>query len=62
MGAAKGLKPGNTFTEGNRSYVVEKVNPDGSYEASAVTQVVAEQNHAPAKRRTRSKKQPGSGQ
>lgn len=62
MGAAKGLKPGDTFTEGNRSYVVEKVNPDGSYEASAVTETRAEQSPAPTKRRTRSKKQPGNGQ
>lgn len=53
MGAAKGLKPGDTFNEGNRSYVVEKVNPDGSYEASAVTETRAEQSPAPTKRRTR---------
>ena len=36
MAAAKGLRPGDTFTEGKRTFVVQDVNPDGSYTATAV--------------------------
>ena len=35
MAAAKGLRPGDTFTEGKRTFVVQDVNPDGSYTATA---------------------------
>lgn len=35
MAAAKGLRPGDTFTEGKRTFVVQNVNPDGSYTATA---------------------------
>ena len=35
MAAAKGLRPGDTFTEGKRAFVVQDVNPDGSYTATA---------------------------
>ena len=31
--APKGLKPGDTFTEGKLTYVVVTVNADGSYDA-----------------------------
>lgn len=69
MAAAKGLRPGDTFTEGKRTFVVQDVNPDGTYFSRAVENdgpmanaggERAEQSPAPTKRHTRSKKQPGN--
>lgn len=31
--AQKGLQPGDTFIEGNMTYVIVAVNADGSYDA-----------------------------